>query len=726
MTPVRGGYSFGCEIKLSWGIIMKAGLHHKLFAGLAFIASVGLGAVLINHVEQTRVQQKKQRALDVAIAHGHVLQQQIDRACSATYALAAMVRRGGGKIHNFEALSKEMLPFYTGVSSLQLAPHGIVSQIAPGAGNEAAFGHDLLNDPRLRKEALAAIESRKLTLAGPFELVQGEISMVGWLPVFLPDPDGQERFWGFTIVAMKMVDVFQAATLQKMARENFYYELARADRAGGQRVTFARSGQSDLVDPVAYEIDVPNGKWTLAIVPAAGWHSYASLTAELIMIMLASLLAAFLSYRMLKQPLMLRETVELRTRELRETNQRLQSEIAARERVGAALSDVMLEYQATLDNAFNGVALLKDRKLLKCNRRLEEMFGYQPGQLLGASTEHVWYQSHESWKQMGKIAYAELAQGKPYQGEQQLRRKDGSLFWCHISGLAIDPANPMKGSVWRLRDITERKQAEEVLQRTYEELENRVMERTAELSEANVALNREIAERKRAEEALRQSNEKLRQLSSHLESVREAERARIAREIHDELGATLTALKMDLSWCVNNPERTKYCPIDRITEAMTLVDSAIQAVKKIATDLRPSILDHLGLWAAIEWLAQEINDRTGIQCEVVLDPRELASNINHDRATALFRITQEALTNVVRHAQASHVCIHACARQAAIDIEIRDNGRGITAAEIRDAKSWGILGMSERTRFFGGELRIDGAPEKGTTVSIRLPLGGSA
>lgn len=563
-------------------------------AGIAFLAFLAVGLVLVSHVEHTRTLEKKRLALNVAVDHAHSLQLQIDQALSATYALAALVRQGGGGVRNFETVGKEMLPLYPGISSLQLAPRGIVSQIVPKAGNEAALGHDLLNDPKRGPEALAAVESKKLTLAGPFELLQGGIGMVGRLPVFLQGDGGQEQFWGFTIAVLRLEDVFRAANVHEMASENFDYELSRLHPGTGQRTVFTRSAPSELADPITYEISVPNGKWTLSIAPASGWYSYPSLAVEAAMVLLGSLLAAFVVYNIVRQPLMLRRQVQSRTRELEAVNQKLETE------------------------------------------------------------------------------------------------------------------------------INQRRQAERALEKAYGEMELRVRERTAELSQASASLSQEIAERTQAEEALRRSNEELRQLSSHLESVREAERARIAREIHDELGSTLTALKMDLSWCVNNSERARYCPVDRVTEAMTLVDSALHTVRKIATDLRPSILDHLGLWAAIEWQVQELQERSGLRCKASL-PAENGANLDAERSTALFRIVQEALTNVVRHADATEVNVDAHAGPDDITIEIRDNGKGVSEARLQDAKSWGILGMSERIRFFGGELRITGMPGRGTTVNVRMP-----
>jgi signal transduction histidine kinase len=228
-----------------------------------------------------------------------------------------------------------------------------------------------------------------------------------------------------------------------------------------------------------------------------------------------------------------------------------------------------------------------------------------------------------------------------------------------------------------------------------------------------------VTDAKAKQAELEASREKLRHLSRHLQSVRETERTRIAREIHDELGATLTAIKMDLKLLAGEED---LLLAQALRNTIGLVDSAIQTVKKIATDLRPSILDNLGLWAAIEWQGQELLERVGVDYELQIDPRAHELKFDGDRATALFRIVQEALTNVVRHAQADKVTITVQRGRSEVLLEVRDNGKGMHQARLMDSKSWGLLGMYERVRHHGGDLKIDSAVGKGTTVWIRFPV----
>jgi PAS domain S-box-containing protein len=255
-------------------------------------------------------------------------------------------------------------------------------------------------------------------------------------------------------------------------------------------------------------------------------------------------------------------------------------------------------------------------------------------------------------------------------------------------------------------------------QRLNEELEQRVISRTLELQSTNRNLESQIKERK-------QAYEQLRLLSAHLQSAREEERVRIAREIHDELGQVLTAIKIDVSLLgekladkATTLERATM--VDEINSTIRLIDQTIRMMRHIIQELRPEILDHLGLVAAIEWQVQEFQSRTGIECEFSPDVDD--SHLDLERSTATFRILQEALTNVARHAQASQVEINLNAERGKLVLEIRDNGKGITPGELTNQKSFGILGMRERAFAFGGDVGVLAAPSHGTIVRAEIPV----
>jgi PAS domain S-box-containing protein len=230
----------------------------------------------------------------------------------------------------------------------------------------------------------------------------------------------------------------------------------------------------------------------------------------------------------------------------------------------------------------------------------------------------------------------------------------------------------------------------------------------------------DITDRKVAEEQLKTSREQLRDLSLHLESIREEERTNSAREIHDELGQLLTALKIDISWVAKRLPKAEAPLVEKVGTMYELVDNAIQTVKRISSELRPGLLDDLGLAAAIEWQAQELRKRTDIDFEFRVSPKEIT--LDRDRSTAIFRICQEALTNVVRHANATRVKLSLEKKQGRILFKISDNGKGIEEKQLSDPKAFGLIGMRERAMSKGGDVKISGTPGEGTTIIVSIPL----
>jgi PAS domain S-box-containing protein len=230
----------------------------------------------------------------------------------------------------------------------------------------------------------------------------------------------------------------------------------------------------------------------------------------------------------------------------------------------------------------------------------------------------------------------------------------------------------------------------------------------------------DITERRKVEDRLKESFEQLRNLAVRLQSIREQESTRIALEIHDELGQALTGLKMDLAWMTKRLG-TEQEPLQKKIQSMgKLIDSTIQTIRRISTELRPGVLDDLGLVAAIEWQTEEFEHRTGIHSTVSL-PSE-SPELERERATAVFRILQETLTNVARHANAKNVNIALKMDNNHLILDVRDDGIGIPLQRISDPQSLGLVGMRERAIFLGGKLTISGQPMRGTTVVLQVPL----
>jgi signal transduction histidine kinase len=236
----------------------------------------------------------------------------------------------------------------------------------------------------------------------------------------------------------------------------------------------------------------------------------------------------------------------------------------------------------------------------------------------------------------------------------------------------------------------------------------------------------DITDRKRAEEQLQASREQLRALTGRLHAVREEERTRIAREIHDELGGALTGMKVDVSFLIKSSEMIKneavkaslITGIDALNES---IDATIQTVRRIAMELRPGVLDDLGLVAALEWQLKDFQKRTGIRSEFLHSAEDIG--LDADLSTGLFRIFQEALTNVARHSDATEVHVRLHSEAGSFILEVEDNGKGIEKEKILGSRSLGLLGMRERALMFGGHVTVTGIPGIGTRVTVEIPPG---
>ena len=354
-------------------------------------------------------------------------------------------------------------------------------------------------------------------------------------------------------------------------------------------------------------------------------------------------------------------------------------DITRRKMAEKVLQESESKYKTLTENSLTGIFIHQNGKLIFVNDKFAEMHGYKPEELLRKS--HLLLVHPDQKKNMKGMASKRL-KGKsvPQQYEVQRITKDGKTIWCEMMATLIE----YKGKPAIMGNLID------------------------------------ITERKLAEVAIKQSEEQLRNLTTYLQKIGEVERTNIAREIHDELGLGLTVLKIDLSWLRKRlPE--KEITLHEKAETMTqLIDKTIQTVKKISTELRPGLLDDLGLAAAIEWQAEEFQKRTGILCKITIDPKDVT--FDRDRNTAIYRIFQETLTNVARHAQATEVDVSLRQRDGQLELNVRDNGRGITEKELANPKSFGLIGIRERVKIFSGINIIKGVPGKGTTVTVRMPI----
>ena len=264
------------------------------WAWLVFLLSAIFAAGLIWNQHQYRLRHERAEVSLQVADYAQALGNAIEHALSVTYAMAALVRHGQGTVRDFDKLAGELLPSYPGASVLILAPDGIIGNVVPLAGNEKAIGLNLLEDPVMKKEATLARDTGKLVLAGPLNLVQGGVGVIGRLPVFL-DHEGKPAFWGFTNVVMRLPEALAGARLQQLVDRGFEYELWRIHPDTAQKQLIAASASAALIDPVDYVLDLPYGKWTLSAAPRRGWNGGLWLSSNVALGLLFSLLLAFVA-----------------------------------------------------------------------------------------------------------------------------------------------------------------------------------------------------------------------------------------------------------------------------------------------------------------------------------------------------------------------------------------------------------------------------------------------
>jgi PAS domain S-box-containing protein len=358
--------------------------------------------------------------------------------------------------------------------------------------------------------------------------------------------------------------------------------------------------------------------------------------------------------------------------------------------------------------------------IVSWNAGAQRLKGYDSAEIIGHHFS-IFYPEEDLMNDKPRDILARAARDGQAQDEGWRVRKDGSRFWANVVVTSLhDSHGILLGFAKLTRDTTENRERAEALTKAKELLELRVEQRTAVLTRVNHEMRTEIAERQRAEEELRKSRDQLRALAARLQSVREEERTYIAREIHDELGQACTAIKMDLALIGRKLTKRQTALRAKVDSSIQLVDGTIVTLRRLASELRPRTLDDLGLPAALEAQAQEFESRTGIHCSVTLPEDPLT--LDTDRSTAIFRIFQESLTNVARHAHATRVEARLRRENDRIIFQVFDNGTGFDPEVAKARKSLGLIGMQERALLLNGDFKTEGMPGSGTTMTLTIPL----
>ena len=353
------------------------------------------------------------------------------------------------------------------------------------------------------------------------------------------------------------------------------------------------------------------------------------------------------------------------------------------------------------------------------NRAGAEQLGWQAADVLGRNMHELAHHTHGDGAHCGQHYPEHLCpifnafrNGLPCRIDTEyFWRQNGSAFAVEYSSYPVMEGDVVQGAVITFVDISARRKAEDALKQVHAVLEQRVSERTHELQEALT---------------------QLRELSAYTHSVREDERTRIAREVHDELGSLLVALKMDVGWLDKRLSEQQQRDADaaqtmrdtmrgKCQSMSRQIETAVDNVGRIITDLRPSILDHQGLWAALDWQAHEFVQSAELQLDWQMDVAQ-ATPVDEQAAIGIFRIFQEMLSNVGRHAKASRVAITIEANRQAINITVQDDGCGADLAAFEAADAYGVMGMRERARHLGGSIAIVSQNSQGATFRLRIKL----
>lgn len=430
---------------------MPGGITPRRMAVIVFLASALVAAAVIWKLESHRLEEERARVASLASVYAHALQRNFERTLSATYALAAMVRQGNGEFPAFEEVASQMLRFYPSADSLQLAPGGVTRRIVPLAGNEAGLGRDLLRDPLRNQEALLARDSKRLTLAGPFELIQGGIGVIGRLPVFLEDAGNNERFWGFATVVIRFPKILEQTGLTQLSERGFAYQLWRVHPDAGARQIIAASTSAPLAETIDHPVSVPNGNWTLSLSPVAGWADPLGLTFKIALGLLFSTLLAWLAKLLVvskAHEAELEALVAERTAEIGESEHRLRQ-----------IEDNLPEcYVYQYIHAADGTP-----RFLYISAGVERVHGVTVGDVLrdaGALHRQI---DPAQWPALVAAEATSLREMRDFAMELRMQRSDGEWRWLQLRSRPRQ--RPDGQVVWDgvATDITARRQAEEAL-----------------------------------------------------------------------------------------------------------------------------------------------------------------------------------------------------------------------------------------------------------------------
>ena len=628
--------------------IEKWFLSKPVRAGLIVFLVLCLPGIYLTRLRYQIVQNDQQEiAKNIAETAKSRLQESLQYSLYATQALAFAINKDGEFPENLDSIAASILSGNKYINALELVPDGVIRFVYPLEGNEEALNYNILTDPARNKEAFKTAREKKFYFAGPLELKQGGIAVVGRLPVYIGN-----KFWGFSAVIIHMDRLLAAANIDTSGQSGYFFQLSKVNPDTGQEEFFLpvkkSSGRKNEV-----AVQVPDGEWKLWVIPSEKKSLIGDILPVTLLSFAFALLGGFFTTYAIRKPLQLQKLVLERTVELDESEKRNRS-------IVNALPDMFF--------------------IIDGENRVTDFHNPVPG-------------------------------NRYFKPEK-------------LSGEKIDKIFPEALAAEIKENLSKALHSEEVLTHSFNldtglellDFEARYVRHTKD----NVlVLVSDISERKVAQRELIRSREELRLLSNHLENIREDERLRIAHEIHDEMGQQLTVLKMDMAGMGSELEVDERFKKQK-EKALDILNKIVDTVRRISFELRPSILDDLGLVSALKWYSKDFEKRIGIPINFESAVKEL--RLPEKTGIGLFRIYQESLTNAARHANASVITAKLEVAADFVLLSIRDNGRGFDKTDAFEKMTLGLLGMKERALMMNGHFDINSKPGEGTEISVKVPV----
>ncbi|MGF2413808.1 PAS domain S-box protein [Ferruginibacter sp.] len=700
------------------------------------------------------------------------LQNVINYSFSATQTLAFIIEKNGVP-QDFDSVAKQLLNSNKYIDAIELLQGGVITNVYPLKGNEAVLGFNVLLDSARKSGAVAAIQKKGFFISGPINLKQGGAGFVSRIPIFK-----NNKLWGFSAALIKLSTLLDAAGIDTSNNGNFSYQLAKINMATGQEEFFLRNNNS-FKKEYSIPVEIPNGEWRLYIIAEKSITFSGIFFFALLGFILAATGGLF-AWFIVKQPLRLNQLVQEKTLQLQASEKNYRITL---ERIADAFVALDTNWCYTYMNSKAGEIFNCDPKNI-IGKNIWTVFPDGAGQPFYQAyhkamelqqyiyiEEHFlsaerWFENHIYPSPEGvSIFLRDITKRKKAEQELQqsnerfqlISRATNDALWewnfetselwgneTHQQLFGLTMADPVPGeNVWQERihpgdrnTIIDKQAASLTSDKSVFITEYRfrmpnnqyrfIYDRCYILRNLQgrplrmVGSMMDITEQKKAEQEIENVNEQLRQLTRHLQNIREEERIRIAREIHDDLGQQLTAIKMGIVW-INKKVPDEDADIkNRLTNIITLLDAGNVSVRKTLNELRTGILDNYGLIEALEWQGRQFTATTDIPL-LFNGPKETVK-AEEPVATCIFRIFQEALTNITKYAHASQVTSSLTCTNNNIIFSIADNGLGFDTELLKSKNSFGVLGMRERVAALNGSFNLESSVGNGTSINISIPL----